>query len=64
LLKCPDRKEYKKEENEIVHFLKSRSKQIKSSAVYSKRDKLASFTLKFGLSFYKFAWDFYSKLNR
>jgi len=64
LLKCPDRKEYKKEENEIVHFLKSRSKQIKSSAVYSKRDKLASFTLKFGISFYKFAWDFYSKLNK
>ena len=64
LLKCPDRKEYKKEENEIVHFLKSRSKQIKSSAVYSKRDKLASFTLKFGISFYKFAWDLYSKVNK
>ena len=64
LLKCPAKKEYKKEENEIVHFLKSRSKQIKSSAVYSKRDKLASFTLKFGISFYKFAWDFYSKLNK
>ena len=64
LLKCPDRKDFKSEEKEIVDFLKSRSKQIKSSAVYSKRDKLASFTLKFGISFYKFAWDFYSKLNK
>ncbi len=64
LLKCPDRKEYKTEEIEIINFLKSKSKQIKSYAVYSKRDKLASFTLKFGIFFYKSAWDIYSKLNK
>lgn len=64
LLKCPDRKNYKKEENEIVSFLKSKRKTIKKGSAYSKRDKLASVALSFGLPFYSFIWQVYSKLAK
>lgn len=64
LLKCPDRKSYKKEENEIVSFLKSKRKIIKKGSAYSKRDKLASVALSFGLPFYSFIWQVYSKLAK
>lgn len=64
LLKCPDRKSYKKEENEIVSFLKSKRKIIKKGSAYSKRDKLASAALSFGLPFYSFIWQVYCKLAK
>ena len=64
LLKCPDRKSYKKEEKEIVSFLKDNQKIIKKGSSYSKRDKFASFALSFGLPFYSFIWQVYSKLAK
>ncbi len=64
LLKCPDRKNYKKEEKEILIFLKSKRKIIKKGSPYSKRDKLASAALSFGLPFYSFIWNLYAKLAK
>ena len=64
LLKCPDRKEYKKEEQEILSFLKSKRKIIKKGSSYSKRDKIASAALALGLPFYSFIWNLYTKLAK
>ncbi len=64
LIKCQDRKNYKKEEKEILYFLKEKHQTIKKGSSYSKRDKLASTALTFGLPFYTFVWKLYSKLQK
>lgn len=64
LLKAPDRKNFKKEEKEILNFLKSKRKEIRRLSVYSKRDKLASLALSFGLPVYNLVWKLYQKISK
>jgi glycosyltransferase involved in cell wall biosynthesis len=64
LLKASDRKDFKVEEKEILNFLKSKRKEIRRLSVYSKRDKLASLALSFGLPVYNFVWKLYQKISK
>lgn len=57
-------KDYKKEEEEIIKFIKANRLNVLLNKNASIRDKLAILTLLFGKKFFVFSWNLYSKASK
>lgn len=55
---------HKKEENELMKYIKLNRKNVLKNKRLNKRDRVALYTTMFGFSFFKFIWFMYGKLTK